>query len=70
MNTTRALLAEKAAIIERHLTRVASKLPIDPKELSPQSDASDAVILHRWQAVQLPSSWQLLPAFARGWEPL
>jgi len=53
MNTTRALLAEKAAIIERHLTHVASKLPSDPNELSPQSDASDAVVLHLWQAAQL-----------------
>jgi uncharacterized protein YutE (UPF0331/DUF86 family) len=53
MNTSRALLAEKAAIIERHLARVASKLPLNPNELSPQSDASDAVILHLWQAVQL-----------------
>ncbi|MDX2018690.1 MAG: HepT-like ribonuclease domain-containing protein [Deltaproteobacteria bacterium] len=53
MNPGRALLAEKAAIIERHLARVASKLPPDPNELSPQSDASDAIILHLWQAVQL-----------------
>jgi uncharacterized protein YutE (UPF0331/DUF86 family) len=53
MNPTRALLAEKAAIVERHLARVAAKLPADPNELSPQSDASDAIILHLWQAVQL-----------------
>ncbi len=48
----RALLAEKAAAIERHLARVAQRLPADPEEFRPMSDASDAVILHLWQAVQ------------------
>jgi uncharacterized protein YutE (UPF0331/DUF86 family) len=48
----RALLAEKAAAIERHLARVAQRLPSDPEEFRPMSDASDAVILHLWQAVQ------------------
>jgi uncharacterized protein YutE (UPF0331/DUF86 family) len=49
----RAVLAEKAGIVERHLRRVAERLPASPDELQPASDASDAVILHLWQAVQL-----------------
>ena len=48
----RALMGEKTAAIERHLNRVAQRLPTDPEELVPMSDASDAVILHLWQAVQ------------------
>jgi uncharacterized protein YutE (UPF0331/DUF86 family) len=48
----RELLAERAAVIERHLARVADKLPDDAKDFRPGSDASDAVILHLWQAVQ------------------
>lgn len=47
------LLAEKAAALERHLERVSQRLPESPSELEPMSDASDAVILHLWQAVQL-----------------
>ncbi len=39
--------------MERHLRRVAERLPASPEELQPSSDASDAVILHLWQAVQL-----------------
>ena len=49
----RDLLAAKTAAVERHLARVAAKLPSDPHGLKPSSDASDAVILHLWQAVQL-----------------
>jgi len=49
----RELLAEKAAAVERHLARVAERLPPDPNGLVPGTDASDAVILHLWQAVQL-----------------
>jgi uncharacterized protein YutE (UPF0331/DUF86 family) len=48
----RALLGEKTAAIERHLKRIAARLPADPEELEPMTDASDAVILHLWQAVQ------------------
>lgn len=48
----RELLAEKAAVIERHLSRVTERLPEDSEDLQPMSDASDAVILHLWQAVQ------------------
>jgi uncharacterized protein YutE (UPF0331/DUF86 family) len=49
----RTLLAEKLAAVERHLARVAERLPADPEDLKPATDASDAVILHLWQAVQL-----------------
>ncbi|HYX25067.1 MAG TPA: DUF86 domain-containing protein [Thermoanaerobaculia bacterium] len=46
------LFAEKTAAIERHLHRVAERLPADPEDFAPMTDASDAVILHLWQAVQ------------------
>jgi uncharacterized protein YutE (UPF0331/DUF86 family) len=49
----RQVLAERAAVVERHLARVAEKLPARAEELRPMSDASDAVILHLWQAVQI-----------------
>jgi uncharacterized protein YutE (UPF0331/DUF86 family) len=49
----RETLAEKAAAVERHLARVATRLPADPAQFLPASDASDAVILHLWQAVQI-----------------
>jgi len=50
---TEAVLAEKAAAVERHLARVAERLPEDPRDFQPSTDASDTVILHLWQAVQL-----------------
>lgn len=46
-------LADKLARVEKHLHRVADRLPADPAGFLPASDASDAVILHLWQAVQL-----------------
>ena len=49
----RELLAAKSAAVERHLTRVANKLPEEPTDLQPGTDASDAIVLHLWQAVQL-----------------
>lgn len=49
----RAVLAERAATVERHLARVAARLPADPAELRAATDASDAVVLHLWQAVQI-----------------
>ncbi len=48
----RELFAEKSAAIARHLSRVDERLPGDPEELLPMTDASDSVILHLWQAVQ------------------
>lgn len=53
MTLTGPRLAEKAAAIERHLTRVAERLPDADDPFEPTTDASDAVILHLWQAVQL-----------------
>jgi uncharacterized protein YutE (UPF0331/DUF86 family) len=39
--------------VDRHLRRVAEKLPQNSEDLTPGSDASDAVFLHLWLAVQL-----------------
>ena len=47
-----ALLAEKASQIERHLARVADRLPERAEDFKPSTDTSDAVILHLWMAVQ------------------
>lgn len=47
------ILAERASAVERHLQRVSQKLPATPDELRPNTDASDAVILHLWQATQI-----------------
>jgi uncharacterized protein YutE (UPF0331/DUF86 family) len=49
----RAVLAERVMAVERHLERVASRLPASPSNLQPMTDASDAVILHLWQATQI-----------------
>jgi uncharacterized protein YutE (UPF0331/DUF86 family) len=49
----RETLAEKVAAIERHLARVAERLPADAADFRPNTDVSDAVILHLWQAVQI-----------------
>lgn len=49
----REILAEKAAAIERHLDRVSERLPSTAAELERATDATDAVVLHLWQAVQL-----------------
>lgn len=48
-----AVLAERVMTVERHLARVASRLPPSPDDLQPASDASDAVVLHLWQATQI-----------------
>lgn len=47
------ILAERFAAIERHLRRVKQRLPQVESEFTPLSDASDAVILHLWQAIQI-----------------
>lgn len=49
----RDLLAERTVVIERHLARVAEKLPPSADAFAPATDASDAVILHLWQATQM-----------------
>lgn len=50
---SRAVLAERAAAIRRHLSRVAEKLPTNAASLEPSTDAADAVMLHLWQATQI-----------------
>ena len=47
------VLAERAMAVQRHLRRVARRLPASAGELLPETDASDAVILHLWQATQI-----------------
>lgn len=47
------LLAERAMAVERHLRRVAERLPPEAAQLATSPDASDTVILHLWQAVQI-----------------
>lgn len=49
----RAILAERSAAVHRHLDRVAARLPVLPEDLLPATDASDAVVLHLWQATQI-----------------
>jgi uncharacterized protein YutE (UPF0331/DUF86 family) len=39
--------------VERHVARVAERLPAEVAAFRPATDASDAVILHLWQAVQI-----------------
>jgi hypothetical protein len=41
-----AVFADRVAAVERHLARVAARLPSERKALLPSTDASDAVILH------------------------
>lgn len=49
----KSVFAERAASVARHLRRVQDKLPENADALEPVSDATDAVILHLWQAVQI-----------------
>jgi uncharacterized protein YutE (UPF0331/DUF86 family) len=49
----RELLAERTGSVLRHLDRVATHLPADPADLTQQSGATDTVVLHLWQAVQV-----------------
>lgn len=49
----RELLAERAMAVERHLRRVAGRLPSSVGDFRASTDVSDAVILHLWQAVQI-----------------
>ena len=48
-----ALVAERTMAVERHLRRVADRLPASPTDLQPSTDVSDAVVLHLWQATQI-----------------
>lgn len=47
------ILIERIAAVERHLKRVQDQLPKSYVDFTPESNASDAVILHLWQAVQI-----------------
>jgi uncharacterized protein YutE (UPF0331/DUF86 family) len=49
----RDVLAERVMAVERHLRRVADRLPASADELVASTDASDAVTLHLWQATQI-----------------
>jgi uncharacterized protein YutE (UPF0331/DUF86 family) len=49
----RDVLAERTMAVERHLRRVADRLPPSPADLQPATDVADAVVLHLWQAVQI-----------------
>lgn len=49
----RDVLAERAMAVDRHLRRVADRLPASPDDLVASTDAADAVILHLWQATQI-----------------
>jgi uncharacterized protein YutE (UPF0331/DUF86 family) len=48
-----AILVEKIAAVDRHLRRVAERLPRASIDLQPMTDTADAVVLHLWQAVQI-----------------
>jgi hypothetical protein len=70
----RAVLAERTMVVQRHLQRVAGRLPPSADDFQPATDASDAVILHLWQATQIvvdqalracrPICWR----FCRRWQ--
>lgn len=47
------VLAERAAAVQRHVRRLRDRLPSDPGEMEPMTDATDAVVLHLWQAIQI-----------------
>lgn len=47
------ILAERIQAVERHLRRVREHLPKVESEFTSMSLASDAVILHLWQSIQL-----------------
>ena len=49
----RAVLAERIMAVERHLRRVAERLPAAAADMQPATDVSDAVTLHLWQATQI-----------------
>lgn len=53
MTLDRAVLAERTNAVERHLRRVLDRLPATAEGFQPATDASDAVILHLWQATQI-----------------
>lgn len=62
----RAVLAERVLALQRHLARVADRLPASPEALIASRDASDAVILHLWQATQIVIDLAVAACVAHG----
>ncbi len=62
----RAVLAERTLALERHLARVAEKLPPNADGFVASSDASDAVVLHLWQATQIVIDLAISACVAHG----
>jgi uncharacterized protein YutE (UPF0331/DUF86 family) len=62
----RAVLAERTLALDRHLARVADRLPPTADGLTASSDASDAVILHLWQATQIVIDLAVAACVAHG----
>lgn len=61
-----AIVAERTAAVQRHLRRVADQLPDEAADFRPATEASDAVILHLWQAVQIVIDLAVSLCVARG----
>lgn len=62
----RAVLAERTLALERHLARVAERLPETADGLVASTDASDTVILHLWQATQIVIDLAVAACVAHG----
>ncbi len=62
----RAVVAERVAAVERHLRRVAERLPLRANELQAGTDAADVVVLHLWQATQVVIDLAVSLCVARG----
>jgi uncharacterized protein YutE (UPF0331/DUF86 family) len=62
----RAVLAERANALNRHLARVGNRLPERESDLVASTDAADAVILHLWQATQIVIDLAVSLCVARG----
>jgi uncharacterized protein YutE (UPF0331/DUF86 family) len=62
----RAVLAERAIALRRHLDRVAQRLPADAEGLAQSPDAADAVVLHLWQATQITIDLAVSACVAEG----
>lgn len=62
----RAVLAERALALERHLRRVRERLPSSAGVFAESPDASDAVILHLWQATQIVIDLAVAACVAHG----
>lgn len=60
-----SVLAERAMAVQRHLRRVTERLPASPTDFQPATDASDAVILHLWQATQIVIDLAMAACLAR-----